>query len=236
MSDKIVFMHGLLPIYKPSGITSYDVIRQVKKIIPRGTKIGHAGTLDPFAKGVLILMLGRATKRFDEIQTWRKRYRSVARLGVKSDTLDCDGTMSEQVDGEWEKVGKQEIQEVASKYLGQIEQVVPSYAAAKHKGRKLYEYAREGVEVPEKKKLVIVYSVEIVGVGKDEVEMLVECSSGTYIRQLSADILQELGIDSHLTSLVREAIGEIELEQSVKLRQVVDEGMIEKSLVHAHDE
>lgn len=226
-------MQGLLPIYKPTGITSYDVIRQVKRIIPRGTKIGHAGTLDPFAEGVLILMLGRATKRFDEIQKWKKVYRSVAKLGEKSDTLDCTGEISIQQTANSVQINLEKLSKVTKKYIGEIEQVVPAYAAAKYKGRKLYEYAREGIKVPEKKKIVIVYSAKVSLVTKEEMEMRVECSSGTYIRQLSYDILQELGIESHLTNLVREAIGEIELDQCLNLDQVNDASMLEKSLVHA---
>ncbi len=238
-------MQGLLPIYKPAGITSYDVIRKIKLIIPRGTKIGHAGTLDPFAEGVLILMLGKATKRFDEIQKWHKTYLSVAKLGEKSDTLDCTGEISKAVDLV-DLVGKEEVQKIADKYVGEIEQVVPAYAAAKYKGRKLYEYAREGIVVPEKKKMVTIYLVsaqggsasggEVVSLENKEVEMRVECSSGTYIRQLSYDILKELGIESHLTSLVRESIGEITTKQCLTLDQATDVSVLEKHLVLAHDE
>jgi tRNA pseudouridine55 synthase len=212
-------MNGLLPIYKPSGITSYDVIRQIKRIIPRGTKIGHAGTLDPFAEGVLILMLGKATKRFDEIQSWSKTYRSVARLGGKSDTLDRTGSISGSVDSV-DSVGKEGVQTAADKYIGEIEQVVPAYAAAKYKGRKLYEYAREGIVIPEKKKLVTVYSIEVLDVSGKEIEMRVECSSGTYIRQLSNDITRKLGIESYLTNLVRESIGEITMENCTAMNEL----------------
>ena len=220
-------MQGLLPIYKPSGITSYDVIREVKRIIPRGTKIGHAGTLDPFAEGVLILMLGRATKRLDEIQTWKKTYRSTAKLGAKSDTLDRTGKISIQQMANGIQIKPKELKKIANQYIGEIEQVVPAYAAAKYKGRKLYEYAREGVVVPEKKKIVTVYEIEILDVQHyhdsnhgSEVEMRVTCSSGTYIRQLSYDILKELGIESHLTNLVREAIGEIKLDNCLSVDEL----------------
>lgn len=217
-------MDGILPIYKPSGITSYDVIRQVKQRLERGQKIGHAGTLDPFADGVLLLLLGKATKRFDEIQTWKKTYLATAKLGYKSDTLDSEGKISKKYDVKSKTYKAEELQKIASKYVGNIEQVVPNYSAAKYKGKPLYKYAREGTEVPQKSKKVTVYSIEVLENQESNgsnhrtmVEMRVECGSGTYIRQLSYDILKEVGVESYLTNLTRERIGEITLEDCRRL-------------------
>src|SRR3989339_1112825 len=206
-------MDGILPIYKPAGITSYDVIRQVKRMLLRGQKVGHAGTLDPFAEGVLLLLLGKATKRFDEIQSWRKTYLATARLGYFSDTLDVTGQIN-KVPNLAEYSTK--VQDVANRYVGTIEQVVPSYSAAKYKGKPLYKYARGGEDVPPKSKKVTVYSIKVLEPSESngsnhrtEVQMRVECGSGTYIRQLSYDIFHTLGIESYLTSLTRERVGEI---------------------------
>ena len=206
-------MDGILPIYKPAGITSYDVIRQVKRMLLRGQKVGHAGTLDPFAEGVLLLLLGKATKRFDEIQSWRKTYLATARLGYFSDTLDVTGQIN-KVPNLAEYSTK--VQDVANRYVGTIEQVVPSFSAAKYKGKPLYKYARGGENVPPKSKKVTVYSIKVLEPSESngsnhrtEVQMRVECGSGTYIRQLSYDIFHTLGIESYLTSLTRERVGEI---------------------------
>jgi len=206
-------MDGILPIYKPAGITSYDVIRQVKRMLLRGQKVGHAGTLDPFAEGVLLLLLGKATKRFDEIQSWRKTYLATARLGYFSDTLDVTGQIN-KVPNLAEYSTK--VQDVANRYVGTIEQVVPSFSAAKYKGKPLYKYARGGEDVPPKSKKVTVYSIKVLEPSESngsnhrtEVQMRVECGSGTYIRQLSYDIFHTLGIESYLTSLTRERVGEI---------------------------
>ena len=206
-------MDGILPMYKPAGITSYDVIRQVKRMLLRGQKVGHAGTLDPFAEGVLLLLLGKATKRFDEIQSWRKTYLATARLGYFSDTLDVTGQIN-KVPNLAEYSTK--VQDVANRYVGTIEQVVPSFSAAKYKGKPLYKYARGGEDVPPKSKKVTVYSIKVLEPSESngsnhrtEVQMRVECGSGTYIRQLSYDIFHTLGIESYLTSLTRERVGEI---------------------------
>ncbi|MFH2019684.1 MAG: tRNA pseudouridine(55) synthase TruB [bacterium] len=227
-------MDGILPMDKPTGITSYDVIRQVKRLLPRNVKIGHAGTLDPFAGGVLLILLGKATKQFDEIQSWKKTYRAIATLGATSDTLDSTGTIETKTTGNSHQVSRKELNEVVKGFVGEIEQKVPAYAAAKYQGRKLYEYARKGVKIPEKKKVVMVYSIEVLDVADSEVEMRVVCSSGTYIRQLSYDILQTLGIESYLSELEREAIGEIKLANCAQLSALTDEGMVRQRLLPVH--
>jgi tRNA pseudouridine55 synthase len=228
-------MEGILPVDKPAGMTSYDVIRVVKKLLPRRHKIGHAGTLDPFASGVLVLLLGKATKRFDEIQKWEKTYRAVAVLGAYSDTLDREGEIERRISNMEHRVDKQQIQLIADKYVGEREQVVPAYAAAKYKGRKLYEYAREGKEVPQKKKTINIYNIEVLRVESGEVEMRVVCGSGTYIRQLSYDILREMGVESYLDTLVRESVGKITLGDCTNLEKLTDEGMVVQRLWPEYD-
>ena len=226
-------MDGLLPVWKPKGMTSYDVIRIWKKTYGKQDKIGHAGTLDPFAEGVLILMLGRGTRKFDEIQSWPKTYRAVARLGAKSDTLDTTGIV--EVTGTHECTVEQ-VQKAAERFVGETEQVVPQYSAAKYKGKPLYKYARKGEGTPEKKKKIVVYSLEVLKVGDERAELLITCSSGTYIRQLSYDIFRTLGIESYLTELVREKVGEITKKVCIMVDELTDVDMVRQRVLPTHGE
>lgn len=230
-------MDGILPIWKPAEITSYDVIRtfkhEVLKKMTSKVKVGHAGTLDPFAEGVLILLLGKATRQFDEIQTWPKTYRAVAKLGAYSDTLDRTGVITPS---QFSPVTREQLLHVTKQFIGEIEQVVPQYSAAKYKGRALYTYARKGIETPEKKKMITIYSIEVVRVEGAQVELLITCSSGTYIRQLSYDIFKTLGIESYLAKLVREQVGAIGKEECLQLNQLTDVDKVTQRVMPVRDE
>lgn len=203
-------MDGILPINKPTGITSYDVIRAFKKESGYDDKIGHAGTLDPFAGGALLLLLGKATKKFKEIQKWEKTYVAKAVLGKSSDTLDKTGKIVEQE--KFEEPSLEKIEKVLPKYLGKIEQKVPAYSAAKSGGVPLYKLARRGKEIPEKKKLVEIKKLEIINYEFPYLTFSASVSSGTYIRQLAYDWLRELNIESYLEELTRIKIGKINLK------------------------
>ena len=231
----ICVMDGLLPIWKPKGITSYDAIRAFKRLY-KGVKIGHAGTLDPFAEGVLIIMLGKATKRFDEIQGWTKEYRAVARLGAKSDSLDETGNITVQSEKGVGKFSEEKLKEVIKKYVGEIDQEVPQFSAAKYKGKPLYKYARKGEETPKKTKKITIYSLEVGNIEEEKVELSIRCSSGTYIRQLSYDIFKNLNIDSYLCDLMRERVGEIGKEECLTLPQLENEDMVRSRLLPFPDE
>lgn len=221
-------MDGILPVYKPAGITSYDCIRRLKRELPKGTKIGHAGTLDPFAEGVLLILLGSATRRFDEIRGWHKTYLAGARLGYYSDTLDVTGTIAIKPSGRSTNLSIDLIQKVAERFEGQIEQTIPAYSAAKVAGRPRYLYARQGEEVPAKSKVVRVDSVRVQSYQSSKrggkVEMRIVCGSGTYIRQLSYDIFRSLGIESYLETLVREEVGNIKIDDCLRLEQLEQQG------------
>lgn len=233
-------MEGILPIYKKSGVTSFDVIRRLKKLLPHGQKIGHGGTLDPFAEGVLLILLGKATKRFDEIKGWKKRYLAVARLGARSNTLDSEGKISKTIKKHLiNNLSVEEIQKKADEFVGEIEQVVPQYSAAKYKGKPLYKYARRGEKVPQKIKKVMIDKIKVLNIycssvsehgGKVKMEVI--CGSGTYIRQLSYDIFSNLGIESYLEKLTRLQVGEITTHSCVKLEEILDkEGLLEKHIL-----
>lgn len=202
-------MDGILPVNKPTGISSYDVIRAFKKESGYRGKIGHGGTLDPFAGGILLLLLGKATKRFDEVQKWQKTYAATSFLGECSDTLDKLGEIIKQKNSK--KPTLDEIEKYIPKYIGDIEQDVPAYSAAKHKGQPLYKLAREGKEIPEKKKWVKVYDFTILEYEYPRLIFSSTVSSGTYIRQLGYDLLKNLEVDSYLERLERTRIGEISL-------------------------
>lgn len=212
-------MDAILPVYKPVGITSFDVIREFKRYITRTVpdkyKIGHGGTLDPFADGVLLLLLGKATKRMNELQALPKTYRAVAVLGARSDTLDKTGVIT-PLDHYTIKT-LDEIKLAAEKFVGEIEQEIPNYSATKINGVPRYKLARAGKEMEKKSKLVTIYALEIERIDAESVTFTATVSSGTYIRQLSYDIFKSLGIESYLESLTRTRIGDFSIEKCCKI-------------------
>ncbi len=213
-------MNGILPVYKPQGISSYDVIRKFKRESGFKGKVGHGGSLDPFAEGVLLLLLNKATKKFDEIQLWQKSYRATAILGAKSETLDSEGAIKKQIDCPVPKL--EEIEFEARSMVGELEQLVPLYSAAKYKGTPLYKLARQGKKVPLKTKWIHIYHISIKKYEFPELEFEADVSSGTYIRQLSYDLLKKLGVESYLKKLIRLSIGKISLEATCQLDDFKD--------------
>lgn len=215
-------MDGILPVYKPVGITSFDVIRAFKRAQFTGRdpvkyKVGHGGTLDPFADGVLLLLLGKATKRMNELAALPKTYRAVAQLGARSDTLDRTG----KIDSRREKIDSSididVISKIAEKFVGEIEQEIPDYSATKINGVPRYKLARAGKEMEKKTKIVKIYDLRFTKIEVDMVEFVSTVSSGTYIRQLSYDIFKTLGVESYLESLTRTQIGDYDMEKCVKV-------------------
>ena len=197
-------MDPILPVYKPVGITSFDVIRAFKRAVHPNYKVGHGGTLDPFADGVLLLLLGKATKKMNELSALPKTYRAVARLGASSDTLDRTGIITP---GVWEPFTPGVMGTATSKFLGEIEQEIPDYSATKINGVPRYKLARAGTAMERKSKLVTIHNLEIDKIENDLVTFLATVSSGTYIRQLSYDLFRTIGVDSYLEKLTRTEIG-----------------------------
>lgn len=214
-------MDAILPVYKPVGITSFDVIRAFKRAIRPSYKIGHGGTLDPFADGVLILLLGKATKQMNTLTALPKTYQARAVLGATSDTLDLTG---EIVRGGSIKIPSvEEINNSANSYVGCYEQEIPQYSAAKVNGKPRYLLARKGEVTARKTKQVEIYSLKITSVSESSVEFITSVSSGTYIRQLSYDIFSKLGIDSYLEKLTRTKIGDFSLENCARVSDFTNE-------------
>lgn len=208
--------NGIINIYKPLGMSSYDVIRRLKKILGM-KKIGHTGTLDPQAEGVLPVCLGKATKVSELLMDAKKQYRAVMRLGVITDTQDLTGEILRENEVD---VDEETIHEVMAEFRGEIMQVPPMYSALKRGGVPLYKLARKGEEVERSARKVTIFDMEILDVTLPMVMFLVECSKGTYIRTLCHDIGERLGCGACMAQLRREAVGDFVLADSVKLEEL----------------
>lgn len=221
-------MDAILPVNKPVGITSFDVIREFKRSVHPDFKIGHGGTLDPFADGVLLLLLGKATKRMNELSELPKTYRAVAKLGASSDTLDVTGVISKFL---IPKFSNSQIEMVAKKFVGEIEQEIPDYSATKINGVPRYKLARAGKEMEKKSKLVTIHSLSIEKIEGELVTFMATVSSGTYIRQLSYDLFKSLGIESYLEKLTRTEIGYYNLGKCCEITDFSDLKWRDKAIV-----
>jgi tRNA pseudouridine55 synthase len=209
---------GFILINKPSGITSHDVVDKLREITGV-RKIGHAGTLDPFATGLLILAIGKEfTKKLSIFQKKDKEYIATLRLGAESDTFDREGKIVEK---KVEKIPKRkEVEEILKNFLGEIEQIPPAFSAKKISGKKLYELARKGIKVEPKPQRVKIYEISILKYKFPYMKIKVKCSSGTYIRSLANDIGKKLGCGAYLEELVRTKIGKFSLEEAVELSKL----------------
>lgn len=222
-------MEGFLLIDKPTGITSYDVIRHIKQLLPKGTKIGHAGTLDPLATGLLIIGIGRgATKKFADMLKLDKEYEVTALLGKAYNTQDVTGKLIEEIDAS--KLTNELIVKTVEKFVGKIEQVPPMFSAIKHNGQPLYKLARKGEEVKREPRAVEIYSIEVVSIENPRVMMKVSCSSGTYIRTLIDDIGKDLGVGASVEELRRTKIDKFTISYASKLNTITSEANIAESL------
>lgn len=208
---------GVLAINKPGGWTSHDVVAKVRGIL-KGQKIGHAGTLDPAATGLLPLLVGKGTRIAEYLLDWDKEYRAVLRLGETTDTQDATGTVLERrpTDGLMEA----DIRTVIGQFQGRLQQVPPMYSAVKVGGVPLYKAARAGRIVERDARAVTVHEIEILGVSGRDVELRVHCSKGTYIRTLCADIGVALGVGGHLLSLERRRVGPLGIERALSIEEV----------------
>lgn len=211
-------MNGIINVFKPEGITSYDVIRLIKRIADQ-QKIGHSGTLDPSAQGVLPLFLGKMTKLISLFNQDNKTYNVTARFGAKSSTLDREGEIVEVPIPE--KCDQKAVNTVLKSLVGEIEQIPPMYSAVKVKGRKLYQYAREGREITRKSRKITVLSVSNIRCKLPTLNFDIQCSKGTYIRTLVDDVAKKLGTSAYLTSLTRTSCGRFfKSENALKFDQI----------------
>lgn len=212
-------MNGFVVIDKPVGLTSHDVVNRVRRII--GTrKVGHTGTLDPFATGVLPVAVNNGTKVIPFLDEGRKGYDALLRLGVRTDTLDMTGRLLNETDGT--AVGRDRLEAVVGSFVGEIDQVPPMFSAIKRDGQPLYKLARKGEEVERQTRRVQIYSLEILSVDLPLVTLRVVCSRGTYVRSLADDMGTALGCGAALQELRRTASGPFDLASSVTLEGLED--------------
>lgn len=210
-------INGIINIYKEKGFTSHDVVAKLRGILGQ-KKIGHTGTLDPDAEGVLPVCLGRATKLCDMLTEKDKTYEAVLLLGKSTDTQDVTGAVLEEKDTS--ALTEEKVRECIIGYIGEYGQLPPMYSALKVNGRKLYELAREGKEVERKKRNVRIYDIQIQNIELPRVKMEVKCSKGTYIRTLCHDIGQTLKTGACMEALERTQAGRFQKDGSLKLSQV----------------
>ena len=209
---------GFLNIDKPLHLTSHDVVARVRRGF-KIKKVGHAGTLDPLATGVLIICVGRATRMSEYAMASRKQYRAVIELGKSTTTYDAEGEFVTEVDASY--LTQEDIQAVLPTFTGAIEQLPPMHSAVKQGGKKLYELAREGKTVERKARNVTIYDLTISAWDLPRFTLDVTCSSGTYIRSLAHDIGAALGVGGYLAGLVRTASGAFRVENALQLDDVL---------------
>ena len=208
---------GIILVDKEEGKTSFDVVKKVRRIL-MVKKVGHAGTLDPFATGLLIVLLGQGTKLSDYLTAEEKVYQATMRLGVVTDTQDLTGHVVKT--SEVPKFGLEFIKRVAHEFVGEIEQVPPSFSAIHYKGKRAYMLARKGIKIELQKRKVRIHSLEIVSVDLPYVTIEVTCSGGTYVRSLAADLGKGLGPGAHLRSLRRLAIGPFRVTDALNVENI----------------
>ncbi len=213
-------MNGILIIDKPKEYTSHDVCSKVKKIY--GAKVGHTGTLDPMATGVLPLLLGEGTKLSEYLTNHNKTYEAVLKLGVQTDTLDSEGQVIANQEVLETSTDRKRVQQVLRECVGKQVQTPPMYSAIKVKGKKLYEYAREGKKVEIPQRTIEIYEMELLEINQQEkqIRFKVACSKGTYIRTLCETIAQKLGTIGYMKELKRTKVGEFSLNQAITIEEL----------------
>ena len=213
----MIFINGVLIVNKPKGFTSRDVINELNRKL--GTKkIGHTGTLDPIATGVLVVAIGSYTKLVNDLTSLDKEYIAEIKLGIKTDTGDITGKVLEENSNY--NISKEDILNVFNHFPKEYEQTVPKYSAVKVGGKKLYEYARNNIDVELPKRLVKIYELELLDFDNDVIKFKVNVSKGTYIRSLIEDLCDKLGVLGTMNSLVRTKQGRFRIEDSYVLDEI----------------
>ena len=215
-------MNGILNIFKPKGMSSFDVVRLVKKVAKTG-KVGHTGTLDPEATGVLPVCIGRATKIIDDIMDSEKVYEVTFKLGIRTTTYDLEGEILEERDSS--NLKNEDILDVVKGFIGEYSQVPPMYSALKQNGVRLYELARKGIEVEREGRLIKIYNIEDIKINNPYVSMKVTCSKGTYIRSLCYDIGEKLEVFATMTDLNRAKTSVFSQESSININDLTKENI-----------
>ncbi len=232
------FIEGeILYIDKPLGWTSFDAVKRLRGALTRRLgvkkiKVGHAGTLDPLATGVMVLCTGRATKRIDELQSGVKEYVATIALGATTPSFDLET----EIDATYptEHITRELTEECLKKFTGRIEQIPPAFSACKVDGKRAYKLARKGHDVELKPKILVIDSIELLSFAPTEIQIRVVCSKGTYIRALARDIGRALGSGGHLTALRRTRIGQIGIDECMTVDEAAE--LIRTTEIETYDE
>ena len=213
-------MDGIIIINKPKNCTSHDIVRKAKKVF--NEKVGHTGTLDPNATGVLPLLVGKGTQIAKYIINHDKIYEAVLKLGEKTDTADIEGSILETKKVPEESLKTEKVKQVLNSFIGKQEQTPPIYSAIKVRGKKLYEYARKGDNVEIKPRQIEIYNMELIeiDVQNKTIKFKVECSKGTYIRTLCENIAEKLDTVGYMKDLNRTKVGEFSIDDSIKIEEL----------------
>ena len=208
---------GIVIINKPNGITSHDVVTKVRQKF-KMKRVGHAGTLDPLATGVIVMLLGKSTKLFDKFVSFDKAYMATLILGTTTQSADTQGAIIEKKP--YDYISKEMVLNVFKKFMGPSEQIPPMVSAVKHKGKKLYQLACQGIEVERAPRKIKIYKLELLEFNPPYVKFYLECSKGTYVRQLAHDVGQVLGCGACICQIERTKVGKFSIEESVKIEEL----------------
>ena len=226
-------MNGILIIDKPKNFTSHDVVAKVKKVCKE--KVGHIGTLDPNAVGVLPLLIGKATLISKYLINHDKEYKAVLKLGIKTNTADIEGSVIEEKELDLNYINANKIKNVLKGMIGKQEQLPPMYSAIKIKGKKLYEYAREKIDIEVKPRDIEIYNLELINYNNsDEITFYIKCSKGTYIRTVCENIAEKLKTVGYMKELQRISVGEFNIENAIKIDNL-SKNIIEQNIITIED-
>jgi len=229
-------MNGILNIFKPKGISSYQTVKEARNILGI-SKAGHAGTLDPSASGVLLVCVGQATKIAEFLVSMKKHYQGEMTLGISTDSQDSEGKIVQRREVKTD-IDEKRIKDIFHKYEGTISQIPPMFSANHYKGERLYRLARKGIEVKRNPKKIKIYQLNLINYNQNInpiIKFEVICSKGTYVRTLCNDIGNELGCGAHLSNLIRKKIGNFSLEDSLNLEELKKEKALGKKYLISID-
>ncbi len=225
-------VNGFLNLYKPVGVTSMEALRRAKHITGQRKKVGHAGTIDPLAEGVLPICFGQATRLMERVVSGRKRYRMTVRLGATSTTYDAEGDIDET--GDPQGLTRSDIAAALVPFVGRIDQVPPMYSALKVNGQRLYDLARSGQEIQRDPRTVMVYAIRIDRIELPELQLTIDCGKGTYLRSIAHDLGQSLDCGGYITKLARLSCGQFTANDGITLETLADAAANGDWTTHLH--
>lgn len=210
-------LRGIVVLDKPSGMTSHDVVARVRRIF-KMKRVGHSGTLDPLATGVLVILLGKSTRLFEKFASFDKAYKATMIFGQKTTTADIQGKIIQELP--FEHLVKEQIENSLKEFIGNIEQIPPMVSAVKVNGKRLYELARKGIEVAREPRRIRIDKLELMDFDMPRVKFYLECSKGTYVRQLAEDIAEKLSTVACIAQIQRTKVGPFTIDQAVDLQDL----------------